>query len=538
MEILKCKGVSYWYPGTESCALENINMNINEGEFLLITGPSGCGKSTLVRLLNRMIPEFYGGRIKGEIYFKGKKLTEYSRKEIIKSIGMIYQHPEKQIVLQDVEREIAFGLENLNADINTMKRNVAEVMSFLDLTGIKGKSTNEISGGQKQRIAIASVIAMDPDILLFDEPTSQLDPIAAEEVLNTIRRLNKDMGKTVILIEQRLDRCFDMADRVLFMEKGSIIAEGNPCNIPEFIDKKYFLPHVSYIFKQAGYDKIPINIKQCREIIKNRTFNNDIKHENKNTDTILEVNDVSFEYSKGDGTLRNIKLSAGKGEIIAVMGENGAGKSTLFKIIAGLVEGYTGDIKINGKNIKNMSTSQKIKSVGYLSQNPNDYLGRDTVFEEVGYTLKNIGEYDEKKVEKTIQALNLCHLKERNPRDLSGGEKQRVAIACVLVSEPDILILDEPTRGMDSINKEHLGKLILKLSKEGKSVVLITHDADFAGDFADTSILMFNGEIVASGKTEDILYDSLYYSPQVAKVFKNKCRVVKSDDAVRLLMVM
>lgn len=538
LEIINIDNVNFTYPDGNKKALKNINLKVNEGEFILIVGPSGCGKSTLIRLLNRIIPDYYGGTLEGNVYINNKDIDDFKKDEIVTNVGMVYQHPEKQIVLQDVEREIAFGLENLNKDINFMKRNVSEVMSLLSLNGIKEKQTDEISGGQKQRVAIASVLAMNPDILLFDEPISQLDPINGEEVLNSIKRLNVDMGKTIILVEQRLDKCFHMADRIIFMENGEIIEEGTSTNIPKSINKKYHLPNIAYVFRQAQNSKLPITVKEGRDAIKDIEFKNIEKDEKNFSNKVLKVDKVNFEYERGSKTLKNINFDLGKGEIMAVMGENGAGKSTLFKIMAGIIEDYKGKIILDEKNLKKFNINERIKKIGYLSQNPNDYFGRETVFDEVSYTLKNINEYDEDKVINTLKDLDLVHLKDRNPRDLSGGEKQRTAIACTLIANPDILILDEPTRGMDSVAKENLGKIIKSLIRKGKSIIIVTHDADFVGDYADTVMLMFNGEIVAKGKATDILCDSLYYSPQISKVFKKKCRVIKSKDAIELLKVM
>ncbi|WP_034869996.1 ABC transporter ATP-binding protein [Clostridium lundense] len=538
MQIINIDEVTFNYPECEKSALKDISLSVKEGELVLIVGPSGCGKSTLIRLLNRIIPDYYGGTLKGQVYIKDKKIEEFTNYDMVKTVGMVYQHPEKQIILQDVEREIAFGLENLNTDINIMKRNVSEVISLLGLNEIKDKQTTEISGGQKQRVAIASVVSMDPDIILFDEPISQLDPIAGEDVLNSIKKLNRDMGKTIILVEQRLDKCFHLADRIIFMEEGRIIGEGTPNNIPKNIHKKYHLPNITYIFKKAGRDVLPITVKQGREALNNLCFE-EIKNDCKSfSNSIMEVNKVNFEYEKGSKTLKNINFKLHKGEVMAVMGENGAGKSTLFKIICGLIDSYTGKVLIEGENLKKISIDKRIKKIGYLSQNPNDYFGRKTVFDEVGYTLENINEYDEKRVNSVLELLDLTHLKDRNPRDLSGGEKQRTAIACTLVTDPDVLILDEPTRGMDSMAKENLGSIIKELSSRGKSIVLITHDADFAGDYVNSVMLMFNGEIVAKGDANTILYDSIYYSPQIAKVFKKKCRVIKSEDAIEILKVM
>lgn len=538
LEVVNIKNVTFNYPNCEKNAINNVNLKINEGEFILIVGPSGCGKSTLIRLINRLVPDYYGGIIEGQVFLKEKDIEYMDKLDIVKTVGMVYQHPEKQIILEDVEREIAFGLENFNTDMNTMKRNVAEVISLLALNKIKNKQTHEVSGGEKQRIAIASVLAMDPDIIILDEPISQLDPIGADEVLNSIKKLNTEMGKTIVLVEQRLDKCFSMADRVIFMENGEIIGEGKGKNIPNNITEKYHLPHLTYIFKKAGKTMLPVDVKEARNTISNITFKSYKSiHKNLNSKEIITVEKLNFSYEKGSSTLKDISFTLNQGEIMCVMGENGAGKSTLFKIITGLISNYKGKIFIHGLKAKDLNIKERIKKIGYLSQNPNDYFGRNTVFNEVGYTLKNIEEFSEEKVMDILKLLDIMHLKDKNPRDLSGGEKQRVAIACTLVSNPDILILDEPTRGMDSLAKDNLGKIIKGLAVKGKSIVLITHDANFAADYCDSVMLMFDGEIVAKGDAKDILYDSIYYSSQVAKLFKNKCKVIGSEEAIRLLKV-
>ncbi|BDR77631.1 ABC transporter [Clostridium tetani] len=537
MEIININNLTFNYPDSKQSAIKNINLTVNEGEFILIVGPSGCGKSTLIRLLNRVVPDYYGGIIEGEVSISGRNIEFLDKKQVIENVGMVYQHPEKQIVLQDVEREIAFGLENFNTDINTMKRNVFEVISLLGLNKIRDKQTTEISGGEKQRVAIASVVSMDPQIIAFDEPISQLDPISAEEVLNSIKRLNRDLGKTIILVEQRLDKCFHMADRIIFMENGEIIAQGTPKNIPENIVNKYHLPTITYIFKEAGLQTLPITVKEGRDIIRNNKFQ-DLKEDDlKFKEVVMEIEKLNFEYERGYKILKDLSFKLHRGEIMTVMGENGAGKSTLFKIIAGMIDKYKGKVLIDNKNIKSLKLKERIKKIGYLSQNPNDYFGRKTVFEEVGYTLKNIGEYKEEKVEQVMKLLNISYLEDKNPRDLSGGEKQRVAIACTIITDPEILILDEPTRGMDAEAKENLGEIIKTLAEVGKSIVVITHDSDFAGDYSHSVMLMFNGEIVAKGCARDILYNSMYYSPQISKIFKNKCNIISSKRAIELLKV-
>lgn len=536
MEEIIVENLTFRYAGSEDDALKDINLTVKEGEFILIAGPSGCGKSTLIRLINRLIPDYYGGTIEGEVYLKGHNIENMKREEIVKSVGMVFQHPEKQIVFQEVEREIAFGLENLNTDLSMMKRNVAEAISLLGINSIRSKQTNEISGGQKQKIAIASVISMNPDILLFDEPVSQLDPISAEEVLDSILKLNRDLGKTIILVEQRLDKCFSIADRIIFMENGRIVGEGNSSNIPQTISKRYHLPNIAYIFHEAGCKRPPSTVKTGRCMIEKMTIKSHINEEVRTLgDIVLNVKKLGFEYERGIKTLKNVTFELHKNEILAVMGENGAGKSTLFKIISGIIERYSGDVSIGGVSCKRMPIAERIKKIGYLSQNPNDYFGRKTVFDEVAYTLKNLGEYNEAKVNSIIDKLGLSELKDRNPRDLSGGEKQRVGIAATIVSEPDIIILDEPTRGMDAQSKHNLGLLLQELSLEGKAIVLITHDADFAGDYADTVMLMFDGEITAHGRANDIMCGSIYYSPQITKVFGKRIELTKGETAIEIL---
>lgn len=539
MKAIKIDNITYWYPECSNPAINDVNLTVKQGELVLLAGPSGCGKSTLLRLINKLVPDFYGGKIKGNVYLWEKDIRNCSRREIAAGIGMVYQHPEKQIVLQDVERELAFGLENLNTDINKMKRNVSEVISFLNLNSIRGKAAMNLSGGEKQKLAIGSVLAMDPEIILFDEPVSQLDPIAAEEVLNCIFRLNREMGKTVIIAEQRLDKCFEMADRVIFMEGGKIITEGSRSHIPESITQRCFLPVIPYMFRSAQWPRIPLNVKEARcEIIDRDCKDVSLLHGIKeDTCPVLQASNISFGYEKKNKLLKDVSITLNKGEFMTVMGENGAGKSTFFKIISGLIDNYKGQVRINGKNIKDMDTKERVKSIGYLSQNPNDYLGRNTVFDEVAYTLRNIGEFNTDKVEKMLHRMDLDKLKDKNPRDLSGGEKQRTALACTIIAEPEVLVLDEPTRGMDWNSKENLGRYLRELCDSGTSVVLITHDVDFAADYTDSIALMFDGSIIASGDCRDIVKDAIYYSPQAAKVFRGKCSIVKTSEAIECLKV-
>ncbi len=500
MEAFKIHDLTYYYPRKEEAALNDINLDIKEGEFVLLLGNSGSGKSTLGRVFNKIVPNFYGGKIKGKV-------------EGTNEVGMVFQDPEKQLVMDKVERELAFGLENIGVSYGTMRKKVMEALSFLNIYDIKDKKTYELSGGQKQKVALGATISMGYKFLVLDEPTSQLDPVSAEEILHILKRLNEELGYTIILIEQRLDRCFHLADRVLFMENGSLIFDGDREEFVFWSNKKdkNFLPSVSEYFVKIGYENIPCTVKEGRKNLK-KLFIEDNLHkkeihinENKKEDVITAKN-IDFIYENGKHALKKIDLTVHKGEVLGILGENGGGKSTLLKNISGLLKPTKGKLSVEGV-------------VGYLSQNPNDYLFNDSVYEELKYTLdnKNINDYGI--IDKTLKDLDIYKYKDKNPRDLSGGERQRVAIASILVMDPDILILDEPTRGLDKDLKDKLGSIILDLKDKGKTIILVTHDVEFTSKFCDRACLIFDGSIAQMGSKYDVLTSGIYYSTQINKLF-------------------
>ncbi|MCT4604661.1 MAG: ATP-binding cassette domain-containing protein [Marinisporobacter sp.] len=518
MEIFKIEDVTYYYPRKEEPALNNIHLSIKEGEFLLLLGKSGCGKSTLGRVFNRIVPEFYGGKIKGNI----KSNVE---------VGMVFQDPEKQLVMDQVEREIAFGLENIGKDYKTMRKKVMETLSFLNIWELKDKKTYELSGGQKQKVAIGATIAMGYKFLVLDEPTSQLDPVTAEEILHILKRLNEELGYTIVLIEQRIDRCFHLADRVVFMEDGQIVFDGEPEDFTVFSykNKKNFSPTVSDYFARLGQKRIPLTVKEGRKKLrKDVVFHNPMRfggikeeaYKDKEDQEIISTKKLCFTYENGKEALKGVNLNIFKGEVFGIMGENGGGKSTLLKNISGLVKPTKGKLLVKGE-------------VGYLSQNPNDYLFNDTVYEEIKYTLDQKGMKDLSRIEKVCHELDILKYKDKNPRDLSGGEKQRVALASILVMEPEILILDEPTRGLDRELKERLGRIIKGLQKKGKTIILVTHDVEFIGKYCDRVCLMFDGSVAQVGSKYTVLTDGIYYATQMNKLFSGYVdKILTLEDAI------
>lgn len=533
MAIIKIEDLTYYYPDVAKPALDKINLEIPAGQFVLLVGGSGCGKSTLIRALSGLIPDFYGGTYGGRVYLDGQSIKHLDRHSIVQQVGTVFQDPESQLVMTNVEQELAFGLENLGLPESLMKRRVMEVTGALALSGLLHSFTPELSGGQKQKVALASILAMQPDILILDEPTSQLDPVAGEEILTMIRRLNEDNGITVILVEQRLERCFHLADRVIVMENGRILCDGAPGMAARWAvtNGMPFIPPLARLFAGAGYPEVPLTVKRAREILRtcypltglNRQEFSCSKKEPGAAayQCLVDIQNLWFTYPNGKEALKNVNLKINPGDFMVLMGENAAGKTTLLKCMIGLLKPGRGLVKVLGRDTRKAAVEELAATIGYLSQNPNDYLFLPTVREELAFTLNNLGLPDNGYSEEIISRLQLTPLAEVNPRDLSAGERQRVALASVLVTRPGLLLLDEPTRGLDYRLKAELGKILLQLREEGKAIFVVTHDVEFAAEFAADIVLMTEGDIIAGGDKYEMLTGATFYSPQINKLFNN-----------------
>ena len=558
MPLFKIENLTYYYPEREKPALQEINLAIEEGEFILVAGGSGSGKSSLARLLAGLLPDFYGGRFGGKVYFQDWDMRKIDRRKLAREVGMVFQDPEKQLVMTSVEAEIAFGLENLGLPREEMFRRVAEVASFLGLTDLRQKFTANLSGGEKQKLALAAVLAMQPRALILDEPTSQLDPVVAEDFLNLVKRLNEEMGFTIVLIEQRLERCFHLADRVLLMEDGQIVQAGSPEQIARWAGKKGipFLPPVVRLFAFLGNASIPITIKEGRKYLRlsldtgavfgsskftardkgkestesARSIKQSGKRSSGSSGTaftscgeelaLAEVKNLWFAYPDGKEVLQDISFQVNRGEFVVILGGNGAGKSTFLKNIAGLLKPGRGKVILSGHDLGQNSDQHPGYLLAYLSQNPNDYLYQDTVENELLFTLKNFGLRNDGIVDELLEKLHIDCYRRVNPRDLSSGERLRVALASVLVTKPRLILLDEPTRGIDYRLKDELGRFLLDYAQKGAAIVLVTHDVEFAAEFASRVTMMFAGRIISDGNKSDTLGRSLFYSTQICKLLK------------------
>lgn len=534
MAKIEIKNLTYYYPESSVPALTNINLLIQPGELVVLVGSSGSGKSTLLRTISGLIPGFYKGNLEGHVYIDKDKVDQLTRREIVEKVGLLFQEPEHQIVKSKVINEIVFGMENIGIDQKVMKRRVAEVSDAINLVPELERNVNKLSGGTKQKVVLASVLALYPNILLLDEPISQLDPIAAQDILNIIRHLNEDLGITVIIAEHRLENLLGWADKVVAMEKGEIIFKGKPGEYACWANAKNYelIPHISRLFVEARFSNIPLNVKEARKEIESLDLDFD-EAENMLTACILNepfliVKDLSYKYGKDSVGIHNVNLKLYKGEWNSIIGHNGAGKSTLLKLISGILMPDQGKILIAGNDI-----NSNFVKLGYVPQNPDDFLYLPTVEEELTYNLKVI---DGDKLVNLLKTLGLYDYRYSNPQDLSFGQKQRVVLASVLMREPQVLCLDEPTRGLDYILKNQLGAILKEIKKNGTTIIMVSNDIEFIAEFSDTITVMARGEVVDYGAKHELLANSSFYAPQINRLFKNiNNNVLTYEEALLVL---
>ena len=554
--MIKLQNLTFSYSDAEKPALQDVNLEVEDGEFVLVTGPSGGGKSSLCRCFNGLIPHFYGGKISGKVAVQGLDVMKRSTKELATRVGMIFQDPENQLVSMDVEREIAFGLENLAFPRDLIAKRMEESLDTLGIAGLRSRQVHELSGGEKQKVVIASVLALHPDILVLDEPTSELDPRGAEEVLNVVERLNDELGITVILIEHRLDRVVHLVDRLIIIHEGRIVADGAPRQVlsnREITNIGVGIPPITKLVqglrsKGITIDKTPLTVKEGRLMLDSifRKVKRPALQEKKesNGKPIINMDKLWHAYSNEVVALKGVSLTIREGEFVAVMGRNASGKTTLVKHINGLLKPTKGVVTVDGINTREATIAELAQKVGFVFQNPNDHLFADTVEEEIAFTLKNLGfKYAEvaSRVDEMLERFNLTPYKCQYPRSLSGGEKQRVALASVIAAHPRILIMDEPTRGMEYKLKNELMSFLNEYRSQGNTVILVTHDVETVAEHADRVILLSEGKIVVDGDKREVLSKALLFSPQINRLVQAFEKygvpgdILTADEALNLL---
>ncbi|MFA9397101.1 MAG: ABC transporter ATP-binding protein [Clostridiaceae bacterium] len=532
MSFINVENLNYIYPEEKNPVLKDISFTIEQGEIVFLIGKSGSGKSSLGKCLTGAIPNFYGGTVSGDIYIDNENIRNLDQNKRAKQIGMVFQDPEKQMIMNKVHREIAFGLENIGFDESQIKRRVFESLQFSNILDLAYRDIESLSGGEKQKVAITSVLAYLPKCIILDEVTSQLDPSSSYEVMELIKKINIELGITIIIIEQKTINWFEIADKIFFIEHGENKYFGDKKGF--YKNKKYYNNYLPDYLQIANYFDIGYleNKKQARNIFRTIELKKIRKEEAIiHKEKLIEIKKLKVSFEKKQ-VIRDLSLDINKGEFFGIIGSNGAGKTTLLKTIMGIIK-YNGTIKLNGKEIKNIKKSEIPRQIAYISQNPNDYISKDTVYDEIKFTLDNYKIDNNKRIDEILKQLDIFNIKDKNPRDLSGGETQRVAIAAMIVLDPEIIILDEPTRGLDSDLKEKLGDLLVKLNNKGTTIILVTHDIEFTSNYCNKFMLLINGEMVSCGSKKDVLSEGIFYTTNVNKLFRDKdCDLFNINDVI------
>ena len=577
MNCIEVKNFSFQYPKESHAALYQVSMEVEEGSFVVLCGKSGCGKSTLLRQFKSVLASH--GEKKGEILYGGQNLEDVDLRTQSAEIGYVLQNPDNQIVTDKVWHELAFGLESLGYDTPTIRLRVAEMASYFGIHSWFLKNVSELSGGQKQLLNLASVMAMHPKLLILDEPTSQLDPIAASDFLETVRKINRDIGTTVILTEHRLEDVIPWADKVYVMDKGRMIADGTPNKIGEQLrtmghDMFLSMPAPMQIYAGANSSlRCPLTVSQGRRWLseeletkgikikkernqeetakkKNSIFGklSGLKKEPEKEIPEIRIKDVWFRYERDlPDVVKGLSLDIKKGEIFAVVGGNGTGKSTAMSLIARIRFPYRGKIYLEGKEIGKYSDDELYHGfLGVMPQNPQSLFVKKTVREDLYEVIDGKRErkseaypIEMKKkdaVEGIVSLTRLEGLLERHPYDLSGGEQQRLALAKVLLLRPKILLMDEPTKGIDNHYKKELGEILRKLSEHGVTILMISHDVEFCAQYADRTGLFFQGNVVTSEESKKFFAGNNFYTTAANRMARNYFpNAVTVEDVVKAI---
>lgn len=522
--------LTYTYPGQAQPALRDVSLHIAAGEFVLLTGPSGAGKSTLLRCLNGLTPHFTGGQIRGQVTVAGLDVIQAGPNRLSREVGFVFQNPEAQAVLDQVEAEIAFGLEQAGMPPPQMRQRVAEVMEWLELTPLRRRSLNTLSGGERQRLAMAAALAVRPGILALDEPTSQLDPESAAQVLHALVRLNQTLGLTIVLVEHRLERVLPYVNRVVVVEAGQITANGS---VAETAAHLPYLPPLLALGQQLGWQPLPLTVAEARARLRaagssrldaTPALRSGSSALPETEAPVLAVHDLHYAYA-GIPVLRGVDLTLPAGKVTALLGQNGAGKTTLLKCIVGLLSPRQGHVALDGRDLAGQSVAARCRQIAYLPQNPDDLLFADTVHEELLITLRNHQmKPSDAPVPPTelLARLGLAAAADAYPRDLSVGQRQRVAFGAVAVMQPRLLLLDEPTRGLDMSAKRQLLDLCRTWLAAGAALLLVTHDVEFTAEVADQVLILEEGRIAAAGSPARVLPQYPLFAPQMVQLFPDQ----------------
>ncbi len=537
MEILTVKNLSFTYPNMAAPTLKDISFSVQEGEFLLVAGATGCGKSTLLRLLKKELAPL--GALSGELSFMEKPMASLSEEESASAVGYVLQRPEQQIVTDKVWHELAFGPENLGVPQNIIRRRVAEISSYFGIEDWFEKDVSSLSGGQKQLLSLASVMVMEPKILLLDEPTSQLDPIAAAEFIATVSKLHRELSMTVIMIEHRFEEVLPVCDKMMILDDGRLLTLDSPRRAMGALGAGHrlaaALPAAAKLFLQTGgVGDVPLSVREGREYLRGY-FANDVralpkKEKNTSEKEALSFANVFFRYERNaPDVLKGLSFGVRENEIFCILGGNGSGKTTTLLCAAGIRRFYDGHVRVFGKKLKDYKNGSLYKEcLGYLPQDVQTVFLKNTVREELA----------EAGATADMLPYDLTPLYDKHPYDLSGGEQQLVALAKVLASKPRLLLLDEPTKALDAFAAAGIADVLKTLAAQGMTVVAVTHDTDFAAKVADRCALFFRGEMISIDEPQAFFAANTFYTTTAARITKGYYDgVVTAEDAAALCLL-
>lgn len=538
MEILSCENVAFKYNESTDYAISDCTFSVKKGEKIMLCGASGSGKSTLLRLLKRELSP--RGELSGNITLMGKDRSELSDRESAEKISFVMQSPDSQTVCDKVSAELAFGLESFGVKSGEIQSRVGEMAAFFGIEPLYDRDISTLSGGQKQLVALCSVMATDPDILLLDEPTAQLDPVAARELLDILDRLNKEMGVTIIIAEHDPEELFDSCDKILYLAKGKTEFFGTPALTAKYFVENAlegFLPETAKAFARLC-DDLPLNVRQGRAKFEKLGVTDIPKQAVTDTERAepyaLQCKNLWQRYEKNSpDILKGCDLGIRKGECYGLLGSNGGGKSTLLRVICGLSKPYMGTASLFGKKQKAYKNGSLFhEMLAFLPQEPVTMFIKESVRED----LLQSGE--KSAVENVSQRMGIEHLLDRHPWDLSGGEIQKCAFGKILLADPKIIVLDECTKGMDSFAKKALGDILLGLKDEGRTILLVTHDLEFAAQYCDRCGLLFDGKIVAEDNAVEFFSHNRFYTTAAARLTRGFFSGAVTSTAVRERLAM
>ena len=542
MAHFEIRDLTFSYPAASGPSLDGVSLNIARGEYVVLCGKSGSGKTTLLRHLKSVLTPY--GRRSGSICFGGAPLEQVSARDQAAKIGYVMQNPDDQIVTDKVWHELAFGLESLGCDPAAMRARVAEMACYFGIQDWFHRDVADLSGGQKQLLNLASIMAMQPEVLILDEPTSQLDPIAASDFLNTVRKINIELGTTVIITEHRMEDIFPYADRAIVMDHGRIIADDTPRNIGRALweqknDMFAAMPTPVRVFYGAGgAGECPLTVREGRSWL-SRVFAEEPKCMSlpeaplKEPQAVaLSLKELWFRYEKDTpDVLRGVSARIPAGSLCAIVGGNGAGKSTTLKAIAGICRPYRGKVKLFGKPIEKYKSSELFDHcLSMLPQDPKSLFVKKTVWEDLEEMTQ-----DQALIAEIAATCEVADLLDAHPYDLSGGEQQRAALAKVLLTSPRLLLLDEPTKGIDSFFKEKLARILCKLKEQGITIIMVSHDVEFCARYADLVSMFFDGQLLTTDTPRRFFGGNSFYTTAANRMSRHVfTQAVTAEDVTEL----